>query len=98
MYEVLFSIYRRKVMHRTSVSQPDAEHLHSLVYKKLISYKRLKHNNVICSSMTSLFMWLLSLIGIVPAVIWHNNQSILIIFAFVFMVTYTIIYRYISNN
>jgi len=98
MYELLYSIYRRKIIHKTDASQPDANHLHSLVYKKLISCDRFKHNKVICNSMVSPFMWLLSLIGIVPAIIWFDNQTMLIIWAFVFMLIYTIIYKYISSD
>lgn len=35
--EVLFSIYRRKVVKRTSVGAPDHLHLHSLVYRRMVS-------------------------------------------------------------
>ena len=98
MYELLYSIYRRKIIHKTDASQPDANHLHSLVYKKLISCDWFKHNKVICNSMTAPVMWLVSLIGIVPSVIWYDNQTMLIISAFVFMFIYTIIYKYISSD
>ena len=97
LYETAFSIYRRKLLHKTDVSQPDANHLHSLIYRKLISCDRFKHNKVICNSMTAPVMWLLSLIGIIPAVIWFNNQTMLIVWAFVFMLVYTIIYRRIVH-
>jgi len=98
MYELLYSIYRRKIIHKTDAAHPDADHLHSLVYRKLISCDRFKHNKVICNSMTSPFLWLLSLVGIIPAIIWHDNQTMLIISAFVFMFIYTAIYKYISSN
>ena len=67
MYELLYSVYRRKIIHKTDATQPDANHLHSLVYRKLISCDRFKHNKVICNSMTAPVMWLLSLLGIIPA-------------------------------
>lgn len=98
MYELLYSIYRRKIIHKTDASQPDANHLHSLVYQKLISCDRFKHNKVICNSMTAPVMWLLSLIGIVPAIIWFDNQTMLIASTFVFMFIYTVIYKYISSD
>ncbi len=98
MYELLYSIYRRKVIHNTDISQPDVNHLHSLIYRKLISCDRFKHNKVICNSMVAPAMWLLSLIGIIPAVIWFDNQTILIISSFVFMIIYTVIYKYISSE
>jgi len=98
MYELLYSIYRRKAIHKTDASQPDANHLHSLVYRKLISCDRFKHNKVICNSMTSPIIWLFSLVGLIPAIIWLDNQTMLIISAFVFMFIYTIIYKYISSD
>jgi UDP-GlcNAc:undecaprenyl-phosphate/decaprenyl-phosphate GlcNAc-1-phosphate transferase len=98
MYELLYSIYRRKVFHKTDASQPDANHLHSLVYRKLISCNRFKHNKVICNSMTAPIMWILSLIGIIPAIIWFDNQTMLIIAVFMFMFVYTVFYRYISSD
>jgi UDP-GlcNAc:undecaprenyl-phosphate/decaprenyl-phosphate GlcNAc-1-phosphate transferase len=98
LYETVFSIYRRKIIHDTDASQPDANHLHSLVYRKFISCDRFKHKKVICNSMVSPLMWLLSLTGIIPAVIWFDNQMALIIWAFIFMVIYTIIYKYISSE
>jgi len=97
MYELLYSIYRRKFIHKTIAVQPDAEHLHSLIYRKLISCDRFKHNKAICNSATSPLLWLLSLTGIIPAIIWYDNQGALIISAFAFMFIYTAIYKYISS-
>jgi UDP-GlcNAc:undecaprenyl-phosphate/decaprenyl-phosphate GlcNAc-1-phosphate transferase len=98
MYELLYSIYSRKIIHDAYATQPDANHLHSLVYRKLVSYDRFKHNQVICNSMVSHFMWLLSLVTIIPAVVWFNNQTVLIVWAFIFMFIYTILYKYISSD
>ena len=97
MPEVLFSIYRRKIVHKTDASQPDANHLHSLIYRGVVSCDRFKHNKTICNSMTSPFLWALSLVGIIPAVIWYDDQTMLIIWAFVFMAIYTIVYRRIVH-
>jgi UDP-N-acetylmuramyl pentapeptide phosphotransferase/UDP-N-acetylglucosamine-1-phosphate transferase len=97
LYETVFSIYRRKIVHETSLSQPDGYHLHTLIYKRLIKCKTFKNNKKICNSMVSPFLWLLSLISIIPAVIWYDNQTMLIVWAFIFMLIYTIIYRRIVH-
>jgi len=97
LYEIVFSIYRRMI-HNIDTTQPDAKHLHSLVYLKLISCDRFRHNKLNCNSAVSPFMWLLSLTGIIPAVVWFDNQTMLIISAFMFMFIYTIIYKYISSE
>jgi len=98
MYELLYSIYRRKAIHKTDASQPDANHLHSLVYRKIISCDRFKHNKAICNSMTSPIIWLFSLVGLIPAVVWFDNQTMLIVSSFIFMFIYTFIYRYIASD
>jgi len=97
LYETVFSVYRKKIVRGTSPSQPDGYHLHMLVYKRLVNCKRFKNNKTICNSMTSPFLWTLSLVGIIPAVIWYDDQTMLIIWAFVFMAIYTIIYRRIVH-
>ena len=97
LYETMFSIYRKKIVRGTSPSQPDGYHLHMLVYKRLVNCKRFKHNKTICNSMTSPFLWALSLVGIIPAVIWYDDQTMLVIWAFVFMAIYTIGYRRIVH-
>ena len=97
LYETVFSIYRKKIVRGTSPSEPDGYHLHMLIYKRLVKCKTLKNNKVMCNSVTSPFLWALSLAGIIPAVIWYDDQSVLIILAFVFMAIYTIIYRRIVH-
>jgi len=98
LFEVVYSIYRKKVILGISPSEPDGNHLHMLIYGKLLSSKTMNHSQNKINSMTSPFLWLLSLIGIVPALIWHDNQTILIATSVIFMITYTIIYRYITKT
>jgi UDP-N-acetylmuramyl pentapeptide phosphotransferase/UDP-N-acetylglucosamine-1-phosphate transferase len=97
LYETVFSIYRKKIVRGTSPSQPDGYHLHMLIYKRVVKCKTFKNSKTIRNSMTSPFLWALSLVGIVPAVIWYDDQTILIIWAFVFMAIYTITYRRIVH-
>jgi UDP-GlcNAc:undecaprenyl-phosphate/decaprenyl-phosphate GlcNAc-1-phosphate transferase len=97
LYETIFSIYRKKIVRGTSPSEPDGYHLHMLIYKRLVKCKTFKNNKVMCNSATAPFLWVLSLVGIIPAVIWYDNQTVLIIWAFVFMAIYTIIYRRIVH-
>jgi UDP-N-acetylmuramyl pentapeptide phosphotransferase/UDP-N-acetylglucosamine-1-phosphate transferase len=97
LYETAFSIYRKKIVRGTSPSQPDGFHLHMLIYKRWVKNNMFKNNKTMCNSMTSPFLWLLSLVGIIPAIIWYDNQTILIICAFIFMAIYTIIFRRIVH-
>ena len=97
LYETAFSVYRKKIVRNTSPSQPDGFHLHMMIYKRLVRRNFFKNNKTMQNSMTSPFLWALSLVGIIPAVIWYDNQTMLIIWAFIFMIIYTIIYRRIVH-
>ena len=97
LYETAFSVYRKKIVRNTSPTQPDKYHLHMMIYKRLVKRKIFKNNKALCNSMTSPFLWALSLVGIIPAVIWYDSQTMLIIWAFIFIIIYTIIYRRIVH-
>jgi len=97
LYETSFSVYRKKIVRKTPPSQPDGYHLHMMLYKRLVKRKFFKNNKTMQNSMTSPFLWALSLVGIIPAVIWYDNQTMLIIWAFIFMIIYTIFYRRIVH-
>ena len=97
LYETAFSVYRKKIVRKTPPSQPDGYHLHMMLYKRLVKRKFFKNNKTMQNSMTSPFLWALSLVGIIPAVIWYDNQTMLIIWAFIFMIIYTIFYRRIVH-
>ena len=92
MYELLFSIVRRKFSAKAKATEPDAFHLHSIIYKINISHAKVQNKHLRPNNMTSPFLWVLSLVGITPAIIWHENQVILIICALAFMALYTAIY------
>ena len=93
LFEVAFSIYRKKFKRKMSPSMPDGLHMHMLIYKRLIKNKKNNLDSTICNSLTSPFLWCLSLISIIPGVIWHDNPNILIMISLAFMATYIIIYR-----
>ncbi|MDF3838043.1 glycosyltransferase [Cupriavidus basilensis] len=95
IFETLFSIYRRKVVRGVPAGHPDGVHLHTLVYKRLMRWAvgsadhrhKLRRN-----SMTSPYLWLLSLFAVVPATLFWNNGIVLAIFSAVFMIFYVWLY------
>lgn len=92
LFETVFSIYRKKIVRGTSVSEPDGFHLHMMVFKRIVKCKYFD-SKIMCNSATSPLLWLLSLFGIIPAVVWYNEPYILIIFSVLFMLLYGVIYR-----
>ncbi len=96
MYELLFSIFRKKILNDTPASQPDEFHLHMLVHKLIVIHNP-QNSKTMNNSKTSPFFWLLSSVSIIPSVFWYDNKLVLIGVACVFMIIYTIIYFYISS-
>jgi UDP-N-acetylmuramyl pentapeptide phosphotransferase/UDP-N-acetylglucosamine-1-phosphate transferase len=94
--ETVFTIYRRKVVQKTASGLPDARHLHQLIYRRLLGAASLPKNDVRCeklNSATAPFLWCLSLVAIVPAVLFWNKTEWLMVFTMVFILIYLWLYR-----
>ncbi|PLC44192.1 glycosyl transferase [Ralstonia pickettii] len=95
LFETIFSIYRKKFLRGISPGIPDGIHLHMLVYKRLMRWAvgskedrhRLRRN-----SFTSPYLWLLSLLAVLPATLFWRNPIALIFFSFAFVFTYVWLY------
>ncbi|NLC36225.1 MAG: glycosyl transferase [Alcaligenaceae bacterium] len=81
VFETMFSIWRRRFKRGVPVDQPDALHLHQLVFRRLVrvTFSRDSRHAVpaLCNAMTSPYLWVLALIGLVPATIWWDNTWML---------------------
>ena len=80
--ETIFTIYRRLLVHRSSPGAPDALHLHSLIYRRLLSWalsSKLEARALVRrNSMTALYLWGLTGLCIIPAVIFYNKTYVLL--------------------
>jgi len=96
VFETLFSMYRKKLLRGRSPGVPDGVHLHMLVYKRLVRWavgsteaRLITQRN----SMTSPYLWVLSSMGTIPAVLFWQYPTILMVFVFLFAVSYVFLYR-----
>ncbi len=96
VFETLFSIYRKKLVRGKSPGAPDGVHLHMLVYKRLVRWavgsseaRLITQRN----AMTSPYLWVLSSMGTIPAVLFWQHQWILMAFVVIFSVSYVMLYR-----
>lgn len=98
LWETLFSIYRRKIVRGLPAGLPDAIHLHSLIYKRLVrrmvGSKEAVHM-IRRNSLTSPYLWALASFSIVPAVFFWNDTKFLLFFAGVFILFYGFLYTMI---
>lgn len=96
IFETIFSIYRKKIIRKSSPGMPDGVHLHMLIYKRLVRWafgsKEISHRTR-RNSLTSPYLWILSSIAAIPAVLFWNNKIALIISTAAFIICYLWLYR-----
>ena len=94
--ETVFTVYRRKFLHKTASGLPDARHLHQLIYRRVLRAESLPKGDIRrdrLNSATSPFLWCLSLVSIVPAALFWNKTEWLMMFTILFVLTYLWLYR-----
>jgi UDP-N-acetylmuramyl pentapeptide phosphotransferase/UDP-N-acetylglucosamine-1-phosphate transferase len=96
VFETLFSIYRKKLVRGKSPGAPDGVHLHMLVYKRLVRWavgsseaRLITQRN----AMTSPYLWVLSSMGTIPAVLFWQYEYVLMFFVALFSISYVVLYR-----
>lgn len=90
--ETAFSIYRRKVLKGAPIASPDASHLHSLIFRRMLHAGRgagSAHSNPV----TSLYLWALSSLAVIPAALFWDNTPLLLFFCAAFVGVYLWLYQ-----
>ena len=98
VWETVFSIYRRKVLRGVPAGLPDALHLHSLVYKRVVRYRvgskkpehMLKRN-----SLTAPYLWGMASWAIIPGLFFWSNTSMVLALIAMFVLCYCTFYAMI---
>lgn len=91
IFETLFSIYRRVVLKRIHPGVPDVAHLHHLIYKRLVRWlvgTSLSAHRTQRNALTSPYLWAITSIGVVPAVVFWQNRTFLVSGCVCFAVAY----------
>ena len=95
VFETLFSIYRRVMLRGQPAGMPDGIHLHSLIYRRIMRWalgKQAKRSAARRNSMTSPYLWMLCMTGVVPAVLFWDSTALLGGFIVLFGLIYTALY------
>jgi UDP-N-acetylmuramyl pentapeptide phosphotransferase/UDP-N-acetylglucosamine-1-phosphate transferase len=94
-FETLFSAYRRMFVRGKSPTMPDGIHLHSLIFRRVVQFavgpkdaRALMKRN----SRTSPYLWLFSLMAVLPATLFWAHTAVLICFCILFIVSYVWLY------
>jgi UDP-N-acetylmuramyl pentapeptide phosphotransferase/UDP-N-acetylglucosamine-1-phosphate transferase len=94
-FETIFSVYRRMFIRGKSPAMPDGIHLHSLIFRRIVQWtvgrkeaRALMRGN----ARTSPYLWLFSLMAVIPATVFWQNTTALIIFCLLFIISYVWLY------
>lgn len=96
IFETVFTMYRRVVIKRTQLGQPDASHLHQIIYARVVRWgigsadRELRNQR---NFLTSPYLWLLCSLSVIPAILFWDQKIILQGFILLFAVSYIWLYR-----
>jgi len=96
VFETLFSIYRRKYLRRQLSTQADALHLHHLIHNRIVRHivnPKNTEDKIRQNALTSPYLWLLSCITVIPAVLFWRKTLVLMLFFLIFIIVYLWLYR-----
>ena len=103
--ETLFSIWRRSVHRRASPGLPDAAHFHSFIYRRIMMWSKRglggahgQDGHYLSNAKTSPYLWVLSSIGVVPALQWWHDTSMLMLATLAFILLYLYLYYRITRK
>lgn len=98
VWEMFFSMWRRGVIQRRSLGDPDRLHLHQLVYQRLVRVQASDgRQNHLRHGLTALYFWfpVAAMGGL--AVAFHDRTAILVVSCAAFATGYVLVYRRIAR-
>ena len=105
IWETVFSIYRRKFIQRTSATEPDNLHLHSLIYRFLERYwfKPGLNHSWLNNALVGPCIWLFCLaLNIIPVMFfWYHTKllvSCIMLSILVYMLMYRVLYKAVTKG
>jgi len=94
-FETIFSAYRRLFLRGQSPGTPDGIHLHSLIFRRVVLWAvggRDARAMNLRNAMTSPYLWLLSLMAVVPATAFWRHTWVLMVLSLLFVMSYVWLY------
>jgi UDP-N-acetylmuramyl pentapeptide phosphotransferase/UDP-N-acetylglucosamine-1-phosphate transferase len=93
--ETLFTIYRRKFHQGKSPGHPDGIHFHSLIFRRILNPKHIDNQLdwFNANSKTSPYLWIMSSMATIPAILFWNSTIMLMAFMYLFTFSYVWLYK-----
>ncbi len=101
IWETIYSMYRRKILQKKKVGEPDSKHLHQLVYRSCLhtiaeQYSKETAKQANRSVFPKIILWLMPVIT-VGTIFWPSTFT-LIVLALLFCMAYGLIYRKLNRE
>ncbi len=84
-FEVIFSIYRKKIVRKTAASAPDGIHFHMIIHRRITR----------SNPKTAVLLWLFNAPFILIATLTYSSHLILCALSLIFCAAYVALYRHI---
>lgn len=97
LIEALFSIYRRVWVRNQSMNNPDALHLHSLIYQRIIKKKYENHSSPLLNSKVAIYFFFTSFFFDILSFFYQDNTKALFLFFTTFIFLYIAVFKRIVN-
>jgi UDP-N-acetylmuramyl pentapeptide phosphotransferase/UDP-N-acetylglucosamine-1-phosphate transferase len=93
--ETIFTIYRRKVHQGKNTGDPDGIHFHTLIFRRILNRTHITNENdwFSANAKTAPYLWMLTSLAVIPAILFYHSTSILIGFLLLFTLTYVWLYK-----
>ena len=108
IFETLFTIWRRSVHQSKNPGLPDGAHFHSLIYRRVLRWAyamdrhsantQEPHHYYLNNAKTSPYLWLISSIGVMPALLFWQSTTLLIASFVLFIAIYLYCYSTIVQR
>jgi UDP-N-acetylmuramyl pentapeptide phosphotransferase/UDP-N-acetylglucosamine-1-phosphate transferase len=99
VWETLFSVYRRQIIHRVSSGTPDMTHMHHLVYRRLLGNARNTAQSAWRThGLTSATIWLAVAACPLVAALAYQQTALLMCATLAFVVAYNAAYKLLQPN
>jgi UDP-N-acetylmuramyl pentapeptide phosphotransferase/UDP-N-acetylglucosamine-1-phosphate transferase len=108
IFETLFTIWRRSVHQGKNPGLPDGAHFHSLIYRRVLRWAHAMdrqsattqepHHHYLNHAKTSPYLWLISSVGVIPALLFWQSTPLLIASSVFFIAIYIYCYRTIVQR
>jgi len=93
--ETLFTIYRRKFHQGKNPGHPDGIHFHSLIFRRILNRTNITSEAdwFSANAKTSPYLWVLSSLAAIPAIMFWQSTIILMTFFLLFVISYVWLYK-----